>query len=188
MEERIEHAAAMRQQAKLAIELADSVQEPERIKTLYYGLKRNHPRNVAVIHPLMFVVRRIVYAAMIVGMDQVPLFATHVFMFMTLVMLGFVLSEHQWKDRVINQQHIFNEIILYCLSVVMLTFTNFVSPLMRYIMGFVLITLVFVFVIYNAVIMLLFSCKFFILIIRKQYYRLKRRDLGREAKALAQKI
>jgi len=48
---------------------------------------------------------------------------------------------------------------------------------MRYILGFFLIAIVFIFVIYNLVIMLLFSCKLLILIIRRQYYKLKRAKL-----------
>jgi hypothetical protein len=106
----------------------------------------------------------------------------------TLLMLGYVLSEHQWKDRVINSQHIFNECILYVLSVIMLLFSSYVEPSMRYILGFLLIAVVFIFVVYNLVIMLLFSCKLLILIIRRQFYRLKRAKLSSEVKKIVNDI
>ena len=77
----------------MKIELADSVKEPSRSKTLYYGLKRNHPRNVAVVHPLMFLFRRIIFALVIVFMDQVPIWGIIIFMYMALTMLAYVLSE-----------------------------------------------------------------------------------------------
>lgn len=120
----------------------------------------------------MFVLRRIIFAVAIVFMDQVPIWGTLIFMGMTLIMLGYALSEYQWKEKVINHQHIFNECTLYLLSVLMLMFNSYVQPEMRYILGFILITVVFIFVIYNIIIMLLFSCKLLILIVRKQYYKL----------------
>ena len=178
----------MRHRAKMQIMLADSVKEPQRYKTLYYGLKRNHPHNVAVIHPLMFLTRRIIYALVIVFMDQVPFWGVIIFMYMTLIMLAYALSEQQWKARIINQQHWFNESTLYLLSVLMLCFSDFLSPLMRYGLGFVLITIVFIFVIYNVIIMLLCSCNFFILIIRKQYYKRKRRILRKEVKQIVNQV
>ena len=66
----------------------------------------------------------------------------------------------------------------------MLLFSNYTEPGMRYILGFFLIAIVFIFVIYNLVIMLLFSCKLLILIIRRQYYKLSRRKLGKEVKKI----
>lgn len=88
----------------------------------------------------------------------------------------------------INHQHIFNECTLYLLSVLLLLFSNYVEPEMRYILGFFLITVVFIFVIYNIIIMLLFSCRLLILIVKKQYYKLQRRKLGSQVKELVQEL
>lgn len=79
------------------------MREPERFKTLYYGLKRNHPRNVAVVHPLMFMLRRIIFALLIVHMDTVHTWGVLIFMSCTLAMLAYALAEHQWKNSVINK-------------------------------------------------------------------------------------
>ena len=70
--------------------------DPARYKTLYYGLKRNSPHNVALIHPIMFLTRRIIFAGCIVFMDEVPLWSSFIFMFMTLTMLGYAICEKQW--------------------------------------------------------------------------------------------
>ena len=71
-------------------------------KTLFYGLKQNHERNVAVIHPLMFLLRRIVFAAVVVFMVKVTVLPIFVILVSTLLMLGYALSEHQWKSALIN--------------------------------------------------------------------------------------
>ena len=70
--------------------------------TLYSGLKLNHPKHVAVVHPLMFLMRRIIFALVIVFMDKVQTWGVMIFMAYTLGMLAFTLSERQWKARVIN--------------------------------------------------------------------------------------
>lgn len=64
----------------------------------------------------------------------------------------------------------------------MLLFSNYVEPEMRYILGFILISVVFIFVVYNIIIMLLFSCKLLILIVRRQYHKFQHRKLGSEVK------
>ena len=50
----------------------------------------------------MFMLRRIVYALVIVYMDQVHTWGVLIFMLSTLVMLAYVLSENQWNERSIN--------------------------------------------------------------------------------------
>ena len=92
----------MKKRAKISVEIALTVKEPAHYKTLFYGLKRNHPRNVAVVHPLMYMARRIIFAFMIVFMDKVELWNVVLFIACTLTMLAYALSENQWRSRVIN--------------------------------------------------------------------------------------
>ena len=94
----------------------------------------------------------------------------------------------QWKDKIINTQHIFNETILYLLSVILLMFSNYLSGDMRYIMGFILIFVVFVFVVYNMIIMLVFSFKILIVVVRKQYYKFKSKNLRKEIRKIIDHI
>ena len=58
-------ARAMAAQEMIAA--GELIEKPKRFKTLYYGLKLNHPRNVALIHPLIFTLRRIIYAFSVVS-------------------------------------------------------------------------------------------------------------------------
>ena len=60
----------MRNEAKLRVEIESRVQQSLKYKTLHFGLKMNHERNVAAVHPLMFLLRRIIYAVVIVFMAE----------------------------------------------------------------------------------------------------------------------
>ena len=162
--------------AKISVEMAEAVAEPARYKTLYYGLKQNHPRNVAVVHPLMYMARRIIFAFMIVFMDKVEFWNVLLFIACTFTMLAYALAEHQWKSHVINYLHIFNECTLYFVSVLLLLYSNFLDAEKRFSMGLVLISAVFIFVVYNTIIILLYSFKIFILIVRRQYIKRMRRQ------------
>ena len=92
----------IRNRANLLLMLADTIPLNPRYKTLYYGLKINHPRNAAVVHPLMFMLRRVILAAVIVLMSNAPLAASNLFMFTTIVMLAYTLSEKQWNQKFLN--------------------------------------------------------------------------------------
>ena len=72
---------------------SDLIEKPYRYKTLYYGLKLNHPRNVAIIHPLMFTIRRIVYALSIVLLAKYPLFGVWILLGGTILMIAFAVTE-----------------------------------------------------------------------------------------------
>ena len=50
------------------IELASSVNVSSAYQTLFYGLRRNHEHNMAVIHPISFVLRRVIFAIAIMHM------------------------------------------------------------------------------------------------------------------------
>ena len=91
-----------RMKAKEIVAGTDLVNQPIRHKTLYYGLKLNHPRNVAIVHPLMFTLRRVFYALSIVLIATLPLLGVWIMLAGTLVMLSYVLTEWQWKSRTIN--------------------------------------------------------------------------------------
>ena len=71
-------------------------------KTLFEGLKLNHPRNVAVVHPLLFLVRRAIFACMIVFMPNVPVLTCATLMVTCLAMLLLTLMESMWVDKAVN--------------------------------------------------------------------------------------
>ena len=88
--------------AKEIVAGCDLVKKPVRHETLYYGLKLNHAKNVAIVHPLMFTLRRIIYALSIVLIATLPLIGVWIMLIGTLVMLAYVFTEWQWKARIIN--------------------------------------------------------------------------------------
>ena len=76
-----------------------------RLKTLYTGLKMNHPRHVALVHPLAFLLRRILFAVIIVFMVNLMvhcIFGVFLLMLTCLFMLGYVLHEWQWQSNWIS--------------------------------------------------------------------------------------
>jgi hypothetical protein len=89
-------------QAKASLALEDTVSVPFRYKTLYDGLKLNHERNVAVVHPLLFLLRRVLLATTVIYLSDVRHTGLFLYMGYTLFMLGYACIEHQWKDPALN--------------------------------------------------------------------------------------
>ena len=84
-----------------------------RYKTLYYGLKRNHPHMAAITHPLIFLVRRVIYAAIVLFMINTPIVGIALLAFICVGVIAFVIVEQQWEDTLIAWQHVINEVALY---------------------------------------------------------------------------
>ena len=59
----------LRERAKKHIALESSIKVAIRYKTLHAGLKLNHARNVAIVHPLAYFLRRALLAVIVVYMD-----------------------------------------------------------------------------------------------------------------------
>ena len=102
--------------AKLKAKLGSQIELSSRYKTLFYGLKRNHPRNVALVHPFAFLLRRIIFVTSLLYFFQQPVFSVLLFMSLTLSMLVYSVHEKQWETPAINRQNIANEAILYAIG------------------------------------------------------------------------
>lgn len=83
--------------AKLLSKLEDKVTVSRHYRTLFNGLKQNHPRKVAIVHPILYLVRRLIFVATAIYFVQMPLFSMLAFMSLTLVILAQSLHEKQWK-------------------------------------------------------------------------------------------
>ena len=77
---------------------------------------------------------------------------------------------------------------MYVLTVTMLLFSDLVSAEMRYMIGFFVIGLVFTFVVYNTIIMLLFSARIAILVLRREYVRMRSKNLKEEVDVVVENI
>ena len=104
-----------------------------------------------------------------------------VVMFSCLVMLAYALSEHQWEDTIINYQHIVDESTIYILCVLLLLFNNYISADMRYILGFLLIGICFAYVVYNTIVIIVYSLHLLCVYLRRIYFHRKRKNLRKEA-------
>lgn len=60
-----EFIEALTQEAYMRVALESEVAVNPRFKTLFYGLKKNHPRHVAVVYPIMFLLRRVLFSVII---------------------------------------------------------------------------------------------------------------------------
>ena len=111
----------------------------------------------AVIYPLFFVLRRLLYAFIIVFMvGEVKAFFGALMLTLTsLVMLLFVALERQWETSLLNCQHLTNETIFYMVCVSLMCFTGLLTDTNQSTtLGWLLIELIFAMVIYNTVIIL----------------------------------
>lgn len=86
----------------MKVQLESSARVPVSYQTLFFGLKRNHASNVAVVHPIIFLLRRVILASVIVFMDKVHAWGVLIVMACTLTMLGYVLTLSQWREKSVN--------------------------------------------------------------------------------------
>lgn len=106
-------AKRMQSEAKLRLQLEDLVKVNGRYATLFNGLKVNTAHNSAVVEVLFFLVRRLVFAAVIVHMGQSPQIAMALMIALSLFSLIFTAVEQPWKDPVTNKLAIANEVFFY---------------------------------------------------------------------------
>lgn len=74
-------------------------------------------------------------------------------------MLGYALHEHQWEHWGINIQHIGNEIITYILCVILLLYSNFCDAEVRWSSGSFFISVFYVLLMFNLLVISLYSVK-----------------------------
>jgi hypothetical protein len=128
---------------------------------------------VAVVHPLAFVLRRVLYSIVIVFMvgDKV-FFGALLLLLNCLFMLCFVASEAQWEDSLINRQHFFNEAVLYLVFAAMMCFSGLLTTLEESTaLGWLIILLISALVLFNITVILLDLCRYIKLLLTR--YRLK---------------
>lgn len=111
----------MRTEAKLRIALEDQVTINPRIATLFEGLKLNSEHNSAVVYPLLYMVSRVVYALSIVYLSNTPQVATLIVLSCTILLICFTLHERQFKDSMMNNLAIINDVLLYLVLVLSLS-------------------------------------------------------------------
>ena len=110
------------------VKLSEQVTLRQSYKTLFYGLKKNHPNNVAIVHPLSFLLRRIIYAIVIVfTTEENALFGAMALQLTCLFMITLVVLEAQWQDTLINCQHLVNEAFFYIFCAILMLFCGIIQ-------------------------------------------------------------
>ena len=127
-------------------------------RTLFYGLRKNHPHNVAVVHPVSFLLRRVLYSLIIVFMasDILNVLYGCMLLLMTcLWMMLLILVEGEWESRMINWQHLVNEAILYILLCVLICFCGLINDIRQNVeIGYIMIAIICALIIYNIIVIL----------------------------------
>ena len=140
--------ALMAVDAQIRLKLESLARPSDRYRTLFYGLKRNHPHSAAVVHPLIFLIRRIVYSAIVLFMIKLSMIGAYILALICLGMIAFIIVEKQWEDSLIAWQHVVNEVGLYLILLAALACALplsgvLVSPLGWYMIAVFLATLIF---------------------------------------------
>lgn len=116
------NATAMMQiqkEVQLMLKLEDLVQTSPRYETIFSGLKLNTAHNSAVMEPLSFMIRRIIYAALIVFMPKLPQVVTLALTSICVIMMVYSCNEKQWKEQSMQTLAIINEAFLYMLLILL---------------------------------------------------------------------
>ena len=162
-------------EAKLRVTLAGQVKLfSNRYETVFTGLKKNHPHAVALVQPIGFLIRRIIFAVIIIFLYPYPLFATLSLLTFQLLILGFLLTEYPWETTLLNSQHIVNEIALYLIVFILyiLTGSATINTTIFNTLGWTIIGLFVALLAWNFLVILITSLgffKFFILKMRKKW-------------------
>ena len=134
--------------------MRERVVVPAWYSTIFYGLKRNHPLNASVVHPLLFLLRRILFAIIIVGVSQERmLISAFMMLYMTLAMLLIAATALPWTNMLINGQHIVNECVFYTICASIVALTGAITEVKQStLLGWMLVGLVSMLIIFNLVV------------------------------------
>ena len=102
-----------------------------------------------------------------------PFFVTVTLLCMSLILLAFVLAEHQWESNLINWQHILSEIGFYtCIVLVLyLSSVGLHSSAESDVLGWTLISVVLTVMAINTICILTSTLKFFYLCIMRSFHK-----------------
>ena len=158
--------------AQIRLKLESMARPSKRYRTLFYGLKHNHPHSAAVVHPLIFLLRRIVYSAIVLFMIKLPMIGAYLLAMVCVGMLAYIIVEKQWEDSIISWQHLINEIALYLVLIAVVASSlplssGMVSPVGWYMIVLFLLTLIF-----NMVIIAYLAISHLRLLIKRHRHRL----------------
>lgn len=144
----------MKREAELRLKIEDLIELNERYSTIFFGLKLNTPHNSAIIETFTFMIRRLIYAALIVFMPHLPQIATMTLLIVCLIVLIFNLTEKPWMTPEINKLALANETLLYLLIVLIIASPSLSSEAGHEALGWAIIGVVTLIIHTNLAVML----------------------------------
>ena len=175
--------------ARIKSKLEGTIVVSDRYSTFFTGLKRNHPRNVAVVNPLFFMLRRIIFVISVIYFIDQPIFSVITFLCLTLAMLAYGIHERQWELASINRQNIFNETILYIVAVLFFAARgNFATVEINNHVGKAMMILIGSLIVVNSVFMVHSALKVAILYIKRVHNTRKAKQTQTRKKAITHEI
>ena len=94
-------------------EVTQKIKINPRYSTLFLGLRKNHPNNATVLYPLIFLLRRVIFAILAIFLIALPIVVANTLAIICIGILAFTVVERQWEDPLIMKQHLANEFCLY---------------------------------------------------------------------------
>lgn len=172
--------------------LEDLVVVSQAFQTLFTGLKLGHPENVAVVHPLVFLLRRAFYACGIIFLGRYGVMTLSLMQLMCVFQLCYSIEFKQWRSSLLNAQHLTNELLLYCILLLELCISAHEEMQFKSVLGTVLIWLIVFTFIFNLLICLYSSFSYLCLLQKRRNMRVKptaiERKLVRQTTHILQRL
>ena len=110
--------------------------------------------NASVVHPLFFMLRRVLFAVLIVTISSKhTLIASFLMLYMTLAMLIIAATGLPWTVSLINSQHIVNEMVFYIVCASLVTFSGATTDVHQLsTLGWLLVGLIMLFCLFNVLV------------------------------------
>lgn len=151
----------------IEIDVSETEQRIRGYKTLYLGLNLRHERR-ALYYPLMFFVRRLIFAALLVGLNRYPNIQIFSMMVVSTIVVCIFLSKKPYESPDNHWFEVANELLIFAATVMTLMYTPFITDIQaRSKLGNAFIVLFGYVCILNSVFILTSLCRAAQLLMRK---------------------
>lgn len=150
---------------------------PRWCQTLQFGLDKEGKASVSLAYPFTFMVRRIVYAFIILACSNANvIFGAYILLLSCFLALTLLTKYNLWELQLINAQHIMNEASLYLMVAAIMAFSGAVTDsLQASAFGWLFVSFFMSIVIFNVVIIAYETISYCKLLLMRYYVFLPRR-------------
>ena len=150
---------------------------PKWCQTLQFGLDKEGNSSVSLAYPFTFMVRRIVYAVIILACSNANvIFGAYILLLSCVLALTLLTKYNLWELQLINAQHIMNEASLYLMVAAIMAFSGAVTDSRQAsAFGWLFVSFFMSIVIFNVVIIAYETISYCKLLLMRYYVFLPRR-------------